>query len=84
MVPIKDLNGAEMITRVRITPNAKKPEITKLDGGSYKIKVDAPAIGGKANVRLIEILSDYFKISKSSIRIVKGLRCREKILEILN
>lgn len=83
MVSIKDLNGAEMIIQVRITPNAKKSEITELGNNGYKIKVDAPAIGGKANVRLIEILSDYFNVPKSSIRMVKGHRSREKVLEIL-
>ncbi len=83
MTSSKDLNGAEMIISVRITPNAKKPEITKLDGGSYKIKVDAPATDGKANARLIKILSDYFKVSKSSVSIVKGHRSREKVLEVL-
>lgn len=71
-----------MIIRAKITPNAKKPEITQVDGNKYKIKVDAPASDGKANARLIEILSDYFKIPKSSVSIVKGHRSKNKLVDI--
>ena len=72
-----------MIISVRTTPNSKKVYIEKLDDNSYKIKVDSAAVGGKANKRLVEILSDYFNISKSSIRIVKGEKSRDKIVDIL-
>lgn len=71
-----------MIISVRVIPNSKKPEITELGSNCYKIKVDAPASDGKANARLIEILSDYFKIPKSSIRIVKGHKSKNKLVDI--
>jgi uncharacterized protein len=71
-----------MIILVKVMPNSKKLEIIKLDEKNYKIKLDAPAIEGRANSRLVEVLSDYLNIPKSSIRIVKGLKSRNKIVKI--
>ncbi|TAL47389.1 DUF167 domain-containing protein [archaeon] len=70
-----------MIISVRTIPNAKKPQILK-EEDSYKVKVDAQAQDGKANSRLIEILADHFGVSKSSVSIIKGLKSRNKIVEI--
>jgi uncharacterized protein (TIGR00251 family) len=67
---------------VVITPSSKNPEIIKILENSYKIKVDAPALKNKANKRLIEILSEYFKVSKSSISFIKGLKSKNKIIKI--
>jgi hypothetical protein len=44
--------------------------------------VDAPALEGKANKRLIEIIAEHFNVSKSSIKILKGFKNRNKIIEI--
>ena len=67
---------------VNIVPNSKGPEIIKISENEYKIKVDASAFKNRANKRLIEILSEYFNVSKSSISIIKGLKSRNKIIKI--
>ncbi|MCL5430101.1 MAG: DUF167 domain-containing protein [Candidatus Marsarchaeota archaeon] len=64
------------------TPNAKVPSVSKIDENSYKVKVDAKAIDGKANERLIEILANHFNISKSKISIIAGLKSRKKTVVI--
>lgn len=71
-----------MFLTVKMIANSKKPEIIKLAENSYKIRVDATATEGNANSRLIEVLSDYFNIPKSSIKIVKGFKSRSKIVKI--
>ena len=71
-----------MILSIKVIANSKKLEIVKLSENSYKIKLDEQAVKGKANSRLIEVLSDYFNVKKSSIRIVKGNKSRDKIVEI--
>lgn len=71
-----------MRINVLVVPNSKVSEVIKTDENSYKIRVDAPAVEGKANKRLIEILSDYFKVKKSSVKILKGFKNRSKIIEI--
>ena len=55
-----------MKINVLVVPNSKDSGVTKIDETNYKVRVDAPALDGKANKRLIEILSDYFKVKTDS------------------
>ncbi|MBI2076480.1 MAG: DUF167 domain-containing protein [Candidatus Aenigmarchaeota archaeon] len=71
-----------MILSVKAIPNSKKAEIRQIAENNYIVKLDAQPEKGKANLRLIEALSEYFKIPKSSIKIVKGHKSRNKIIEI--
>ena len=68
-----------IIVNIRILPNAKKNEIIK-DSGAIKIKITAQPVGGKANKALIEFLSKQFKISKTSIKILRGETSKEKTI----
>lgn len=49
----------------------------------YKIYVTAAPEQGKANKKMIELLAEYFKVSKSQVRIIKGEILRNKIVEII-
>lgn len=68
---------------VKVIPRSSKNEITKVSAGDYKIKLTAPPVGGKANAMLVGLLADYFKTSKSSIKIVGGKSAKTKIVDIL-
>ena len=70
------------ILTVKVIPNAKKPLVEKEEQNIYLVRVDAPAVGGKANKRLIELLAKHFGVKKSAVRIIKGEKSREKIIEI--
>ncbi len=72
-----------MRINVKVTPNAKVPELVKIDDKNYHAKVNARASEGKANIRLVEMLSDHFDVPKSHIQIVRGLKSREKTVDIL-
>lgn len=65
-------------------PGSKTHEIIKIDENSYRVKIDAPAIEGEANKRLIEILAEYFNVQKFSVKILKGFKNRNKIVSIDN
>ncbi|HUY70286.1 MAG TPA: DUF167 domain-containing protein [Candidatus Baltobacteraceae bacterium] len=71
-----------MIIKVAVTPNARVPSIVMVDEYNYRAKVDARAMDGKANIRLIEMLAERFGVPKSHIRILKGLTGRTKSIEI--
>jgi uncharacterized protein (TIGR00251 family) len=71
---------------VRVTPNAKKPEI--FDDGidmlgfrTMRVKVSAPPEDGRANDATLKMLCEYFKTK--DVRIVSGLKSRNKIFEII-
>jgi len=69
---------------VKVIPNAKKPEVIVVDAQNLRVKVDAKPEGGRANARLIEILSEHFSVPKSAIVIVRGATSRTKIVDIAN
>ncbi len=46
------------------------------------VRVKSPPVEGRANRELLEVLSDYFHVPKSRIRIVAGKSSRNKLVEI--
>jgi len=70
-----------MLITVRVKTNAREEKVEK-NGDSFLVWVNAPPSEGKANKRLIEILSEYFKVPKSYIFIKKGIRSKNKIVEV--
>ena len=67
-----------------MTPRSSKNEIVgELPDGTIKIKLKAPPVDGEANTELIKFLSKEWKIPKSSIKILKGLTSKTKLLEVI-
>lgn len=71
-----------MLIKVKVVARAKKERVEDFSGG-IKVYVKEPAVEGKANKRLVEVLASHYGIRKKSISIVKGQACREKVIEIL-
>jgi len=69
--------------KIKVIPNAKSNQIVEKQEKSLKIKLKAPAIEGKANEALVKFLAEEFKVPKSSIEIIKGLKSRNKIVRII-
>ncbi len=67
---------------VRVTPNAARAEVTGTGAGAYRVRVDARPERGRANERLIEILAEHFSVPRSSVRILRGARGRDKVVSI--
>lgn len=66
---------------VKVIPNAKKERIVD-EGGLFKVYVTAPALDGKANKALIDLLAGHFKVRKGDINVIKGEKSRNKVIEI--
>jgi uncharacterized protein (TIGR00251 family) len=71
-----------MILKIKVIPNAGKNEVIK-EGEILKVKISSPPTKGKANKEVIELLANFFGVKKNCIRIIKGEKSREKIIEIL-
>jgi len=69
------------IIRVRVVSNAKRDEVLK-DGDEFRAYVRAPAVGGKANDAVVKLLAEFFGARRSGVRIVRGMRSRDKVIEI--
>ena len=72
-----------MEINVRVVPNARTSEVLRIDDTNYRVRVDAPPTGGKANGRLVEILAAHFDVPKSNVRIIRGFGSRSKRVSIM-
>ena len=71
-----------MNIKVKLKPNAKSSSLERLADGSYKVQVKSPATENKANLELIKLLSKHFGVPQSQVKIIRGLKGREKVVEI--
>lgn len=67
---------------LKVITRAKKEGVEKIGVDSYRIKVSTPPEKGRANKRIVELISKEFGIKKSSVRIVSGETSNKKIVEI--
>lgn len=44
--------------------------------------MQAPALDGRANKAVVEVLAEFYKVKKSSVRIIRGEKSREKVVEV--
>jgi len=71
-----------MLIKVKVFPNSKKEGVIKKSEDSFEVKVKAKPEKGMANKEVVKLLSVYFKIPESKIRLIKGFKERNKIFEI--
>jgi uncharacterized protein (TIGR00251 family) len=66
---------------VQVIAGAKVSGIVGFDDAQcLKIKVQVPAQDGRANLAVIALLSQYFKIPKQAIAITHGLKQSRKLI----
>jgi uncharacterized protein (TIGR00251 family) len=53
-----------------------------VEEGRLKIRVTVPPEGGKANKKVIEILSKALKVPASNVEIVRGETARIKVIRV--
>jgi uncharacterized protein (TIGR00251 family) len=68
---------------VQVQPNAKLDAVEYLGDVNFKLKTKAQPIDGKANLAVIEILSEFFEIPKSKVKILLGQNTRKKVIELV-
>lgn len=72
-----------MLLNIRVLPRSSRNEIVgEMVGGALKVKLTAAPVDGKANEALIELLSEHFNVPKNKIAIRKGLRGKNKVVDV--
>jgi uncharacterized protein (TIGR00251 family) len=69
---------------VRLVPRADRTSIDGVVGGRLRVRVTAPPVDGSANDALVKLLAGELGVSRRSVRIVAGLRSRDKVVEVLD
>jgi len=67
---------------LKVITRAKKEELTRISENSYKLKLFVPPEKGKANKRIIQIISQEFGVRPGNVRIVRGEKASGKIVEV--
>jgi uncharacterized protein (TIGR00251 family) len=70
-----------MIT-VHVQPNASANEVTAFADGTWRVKIAAPPVKGKANRELLAFLGEALGVPDGSITIEKGHAARRKLIAI--
>ena len=74
-------SGAKL--KVRVIPNAKKSAWNGYRENELVLRLNAPAIEGKANQAAIEFVSHFFGVSRAAVLLVSGEKSRHKIFQIV-
>ena len=69
--------------QIRVQPGASKNTVVSIPEG-VKVRLQAPAVEGKANKACIQFLSKLLKIPKRRLFITRGERARIKTIKVLD
>jgi len=71
-----------MFISVKAISSASINQVIQKSKGEFVVKVVTAAQKQKANKKVVQLLADYFKVSKSDVMIVKGKYHSKKIISI--
>jgi uncharacterized protein (TIGR00251 family) len=76
-----DRDGNVVLT-VHVQPGARRSEVVGLHGSALKVRVTAPAQGGKANEAVVTLLAATLDVSPGDVELIAGASSRRKRLRI--
>jgi len=65
-----------------VQPRAARDEIVGWQDATLRLRVTAPPVAGAANTAVAALLARALAVPPSSIRVIRGLQARNKIVEI--
>ena len=67
--------------KIIVKPNSSRNEVLAYDDGrkAYKVNIKAKAEDNKANIEIIKFFS---KLLKKKVRILTGLKSKEKLIKV--
>jgi hypothetical protein len=72
-----------MLIKVKAKPRAKEEYVKRLGEDFYEVAVKEVPEKGRANARIVELLSKYFGVKKDRIKLVVGETSKSKLFQIL-
>lgn len=68
---------------VKAKPMAYEEKVEKIDETHFLVCVTEPPQNGLANKGIVRALAEYFKVSPSRVRVIKGFTSKQKTVEII-
>jgi uncharacterized protein len=67
-----------IVLELHVQPGASRTEFAGKHGERLKVRLKEKAADGKANDALVEFLAQHYRVAKRDVRIVSGLKSRQK------
>lgn len=71
-----------MILEVKVSTKSFENAVVGFEGNLLKIRCTAAPEKGKANESVIALVAEYYKVPKSSVKILRGQKSTKKWVEI--
>src|SRR5438046_1156580 len=76
------MKAASTRVRLRVSPGAKSAHVVGRHGEAWKVRVAAPAEGGRANEAVVRLLAETLSLSRDAVTLVSGHGTRDKIVQL--
>ena len=67
---------------LRIQPGARRSEVVGVLASALKVRVTAPAGGGKANAELVRFLAQELDVARRAVTVIRGEHRRTKTVRV--
>jgi uncharacterized protein (TIGR00251 family) len=81
MFRVEERDGGARFS-VRAQPRASRTELAGTYGDAVRVRLAAPPVEGAANAELVAFLAKKLGVAKSTLRVVRGQRGRDKVVEV--
>ena len=68
--------------RLRVSPGANSAHVVGRHGEAWKVRVTAPAEGGRANDAVVRLLAETLSLPRDAVTLVSGHAARDKIVQL--
>lgn len=82
MIDLSHLNRPDVEIAVRVTPKARRNEVSVDEHGGLRVHVTAAPEDGKANAAVAKLLAKSIGIAKSRLVLVRGATSRDKLFRV--
>jgi uncharacterized protein (TIGR00251 family) len=69
--------------KIRVIPNARRTGFDGYREDELLLRLNAPALEGKANKAAAEFIAEYFALPRASVALVSGEKSRHKVFELI-
>lgn len=78
------MNASKQTFNIRVVPRARLNKIVDDGCGNVRVYTTAVPTDGAANTAVVKLLSEYWDVPKTRIKILRGATSRTKVIQICN
>jgi uncharacterized protein (TIGR00251 family) len=77
------VDGKSARLSIRVQPGASKNELVGYGEGTWRVRLQAPPVEGKANSALLQFLAGLLGVRLSALTLARGATSRSKLVDVL-